>query len=116
MACPERDPLFQPDAPPADAPLGSTHRPWHAERRGCSKHDEDTLAGYFQPVHPDTYADARLGPLLARLREEQPDLTLAVADVDRSQVRDALDRTPEERLRASFAEAETYRGMRVVDR
>ncbi|MCK6532934.1 MAG: hypothetical protein L6Q84_08180 [Polyangiaceae bacterium] len=83
---------------------------------GAPSYDEATLARYFQPVHAETYADGRIGALLMRLRDEQPDLILAVEDVDRSQIRDALERTPEERLRACFQMAAAYGGMRVVAR
>ncbi|MBK7583424.1 MAG: hypothetical protein IPI67_24940 [Myxococcales bacterium] len=83
---------------------------------GAPSYDETTLAGYFQPVHAETYADRRIGPLLRRLRDEQSDLVLAVKDIDRSQIRDALERTPEERLRACFEMAAAYAGMRVVAR
>ena len=61
-------------------------------------YDEATLAGYFQPVHPTLYDDPVIGPVLRKLEADDPDLVAAVADVDRSQVRDALALTPEERL------------------
>ncbi len=83
---------------------------------GAASCDETTLSPYFQPVHAETYADRCIGPFLSKLGEEHPDLILAVADVDRSQIRAALERAPEERLRACFATAAVYRGMRVVTR
>jgi hypothetical protein len=54
---------------------------------GRPSYDDDTLAAYFQPVHPMLHADPVMGPLLRRLQEVDPDLVLAVADVDRSQIR-----------------------------
>ena len=81
---------------------------------GKPSYDDETLAGYFQPVHAATYADPIVGPVLERLKLDDPDLVDAVADVDRSQLRDALDRSPEERLRRSFALATTLQRMRRV--
>lgn len=81
---------------------------------GKPSYDNETLAAYFQPVHAATYADSIVGPVLARLELEDPDLVAAVADVDRSQLREALARSPEERLRRSFALATTLRKMRRV--
>lgn len=81
---------------------------------GGPSYDDQTLAAYFQPVHPALYEDPTIGPLLRRLEASDPDVMLAVADVDRSQIRDALDRTPEERLRICFRAAETIQGMRLV--
>ncbi|MBI4952800.1 MAG: hypothetical protein HY908_12265 [Myxococcales bacterium] len=65
-------------------------------------YDDETLAAYFQPVSPELYADPVVGPVLRRLEVDDPDVVLAVADVDRSQVRDALARSPEERLRVAL--------------
>jgi len=81
---------------------------------GKPSYDDETLAAYFQPVHPVTYEDPIVGPLLRRLEQVDPDLVAAVADVDRSQVRDALARSPEDRLRISFGIATTLRSMRRV--
>jgi hypothetical protein len=81
---------------------------------GAPSYDPETLAAYFQPVHPELFADPRFGQVLSQLRDEDPDVILAVADVDRSQIRDALDRTPAERLRACHRMAEAFQGMRVV--
>ncbi|MCC6527264.1 MAG: hypothetical protein IT373_31740 [Polyangiaceae bacterium] len=66
-------------------------------------YDDTTLAGYFGPVRPELYAHPVVGPVLRRLDAEDPDIVAAVADVDRSQVRDALARSPEERLRVALA-------------
>jgi hypothetical protein len=52
--------------------------------------------------------------VLRRLAAEDPDLVAAVADVDRSQIRDNLDRTPAERLQAAFSLAETLSGFLAV--
>lgn len=61
-------------------------------------YDAATLAAYFQPVSAELFRDPVVGPVLARLAHEDPDLLAAVADVDRSQIRDALARSPEARL------------------
>ena len=66
-------------------------------------YDEATLAKYFQPVHPSLFDHPIVGPVLRRLQAEDRDVIAAVADVDRSQVRDALARTPEERLARAVA-------------
>ena len=66
-------------------------------------YDEATLAAYFQPVHPSLYDDPIVGPVLRQLEAEDPDLVAAVADVDRSQVRDALALSPEVRLARAVA-------------
>lgn len=79
---------------------------------GRPSYDDATLAEYFQPVHPRLYEDPIVGPILRALEKDDPDLVAAVADVDRSLVRDALAKTPEERLRACFRLAETIEEMR----
>ncbi|MFO0757722.1 MAG: hypothetical protein U0359_14590 [Byssovorax sp.] len=65
---------------------------------GAPSYDPDTLAAYFQPIHPETWNDPIVGPVLHRLAAEAPDILAAVADVDRSQIFDALACTPAERL------------------
>lgn len=89
--------------------------PCYVSGVGAPSYAPETLAAYFQPVHPELFADPRLGRLLSKLRDEDPDLVLAVADVDRSRIRDTLGLTPEERLRACYRVAETFQGMRVVE-
>jgi hypothetical protein len=49
-----------------------------------------------------------------QLAVDDPDLIAAVADVDRSQIRDNLRRSPAERLQAAFSMAEALRGFRRV--
>ena len=61
-------------------------------------YDDETLAGYFHPVLPSTWADPIVGPALRHLAETAPDVIAAVADVDRSLIADALSKTPEARL------------------
>lgn len=68
-------------------------------------YDADTLAGYFQPVHPETWADPVVGPVLRRLAQEAPEVIEAVADVDRSLIFEALSWTPEARVRRTFSMA-----------
>jgi len=65
---------------------------------GKPSYDDETLAAYFYPAAPELFDDPVVGPTLRRLALEHPDIVLAVADVDRSQIRDALARTPDERL------------------
>jgi hypothetical protein len=65
---------------------------------GRPTYDDETLAGYFQPVHEALFDDPEVGPLLRRLRVEDPDIILAVADVDRSQIRDCIDRSAARRV------------------
>ena len=77
-------------------------------------YDDETLAAYFQPLRPVLWEDPIVGPVLRRLAVEDPDLVTAVADVDRSQIRDNLRRTPAERLQTSFAMAEALSGFRRV--
>jgi hypothetical protein len=64
-------------------------------------YDEETLAAYFQPLDLALFADPIVGPTFRRLAVEDPDLIAAVADVDRSQIRDCLARSPAERLRCA---------------
>ena len=59
----------------------------------------ETLGAYFHGPSARLFDDPVCGPELRRLAAEDPDLLAAVADVDRSQIRDALERTPDERLR-----------------
>lgn len=59
----------------------------------------ETLGAYFHGPSPAIFDDPVCGAELRRLAVEAPDVLAAVADVDRSQIRDALDRTPGERLR-----------------
>ena len=61
-------------------------------------YDEATLAGYFQPLSPALWDDPIVGPVLRELEQRDPDLIAAVADVDRSQVRDALAKTTDQRV------------------
>ncbi len=59
----------------------------------------ETLEAYFHGPSAAIFDDPVCGPELRRFAAEDPDVLAAVADVDRSQIRDALERTPEERLR-----------------
>lgn len=59
----------------------------------------ETLDAYFHGLSAAIFDDPVCGPELRRLAVEDPDVIAAVADVDRSQIRAALDRTPGERLR-----------------
>ncbi len=59
----------------------------------------ETLGAYFHMPSAEVFDDPVCGPELRRLAVEDPDLLAAVTDVDRSQIRAALERTPAERLR-----------------
>lgn len=61
-------------------------------------YDDETLKAYFHPFSDALYDDPIVGPVLRRLAVEDPDIIAAVADVDRSQIRDAMQQTPWERL------------------
>jgi hypothetical protein len=64
-------------------------------------YDEATLAQYFMPMSEDLFDDPVAGPALRRLAADDPDLIAAVADVDRSQIRDCARQSPIERLRSA---------------
>ena len=84
---------------------------------GAPTYDDETLAGYFQPVHPETWADPIVGPVLRRLAVEAPEVIDAVADVDRSLIFEALALTPEARLsRALSLAAFITRAQRTMGR
>jgi len=87
---------------------------------GAPSYDEETLSAYFQPVHRETWDDPIVGPVLRQLALEAPEVILAVADVDRSLIFDALAQPPEVRLRralrmAAFIER-TRKAMGHADR
>jgi hypothetical protein len=63
--------------------------------------DGATLAHLFCEMSPELLEDPVCGAELRRLASEDPDIIAAVADVDRSQIRDALERSPAERLRCA---------------
>lgn len=77
-------------------------------------YDLETLQAYFQQVSEATVADPIVGPILRRLAVEDPDLIAAVADVDRSQIRDQLALTPAERLENASQLARSLEGYRRV--
>jgi hypothetical protein len=70
---------------------------------GKPSYDEAILAAYFHPPLPSIFDDAVAGPELRRLSIQDPDVLAAVADVDRSQIRDCLQRSPFDRLRMASA-------------
>ncbi len=79
-------------------------------------YDADTLQAYFQPVSDTTMADPIVGPILRQLAQDDPDIIAAVADVDRSQVRDLLAITPAQRLRQACALARSLEGYHRASR
>jgi hypothetical protein len=84
----------------------------YARAVAAPSYDDTTLSHYFQPVDLRMFDDPIVGAELLRLRGEDPDVVLAVADVDRSQIRDSLARTPEQRLDAVFRLAATLEELR----
>ena len=66
---------------------------------GRPSYDDATLAAYFHGPADALFDDPVVGALLRRLAVQDPDILGAVADVDRSQIRDAMQQTPWERLR-----------------
>jgi hypothetical protein len=79
---------------------------------GKPSYDEATLAAYFHAVLPSIFDDAVAGPELRRLAIEDPDILAAVADVDRSQIRDCLEISPFDRLRIASARWNGLAGLR----
>jgi hypothetical protein len=76
-------------------------------------YDDLTLAAYFHACDPTLYRDRWVGPVLRRLQAEDPDVIAAVRDVDRSQIRDCLSRTPFERLASIVANWNALARFRV---
>lgn len=76
-------------------------------------YDAETLAGYFHAVDPALYADPLVGPVLRRLEAEDPDVIAAISEVDRSQIRESLARTPFQRLSSMLASWNTLARYRV---
>ena len=78
-------------------------------------YDEATLAAYFQPLSASLWNDPLVGPVLRALERTDPVIIAAVADVDRSQIRDALSESPERRLaQASHVIADLTAWRRVT--
>jgi hypothetical protein len=75
---------------------------------GRPSYDDATLAAYFRPLSDALFDDPTVGPGLRRLAVDDPDLLAAVADVDRSQIQDAMKQTSWERL---VLAAETWRSL-----
>lgn len=68
-------------------------------------YDPHTLAHYFSPISEETLGDPVLAPIFHRLAREDPDILAAVADIDRSLIRDFLALSAGERLRYSITRA-----------
>jgi hypothetical protein len=81
---------------------------------GRPSYDDETLAAYFHPPLEALFDDPVAGPELRRLAVEDPDVIAAVADVDRSQIRDNLKLSPWERLRDAMGRVETLTGFHRV--
>lgn len=81
---------------------------------GCPSYDDATLAAYFYPMDPALFDDPVVGPALRRLAVEDPDIIAAVTDVDRSQVRAFLAKSPWERMDDAFGLFELMTGFKRV--
>jgi hypothetical protein len=81
---------------------------------GRPSYDEETLAAYFHPASDDIFEVPVVGPVLRRLTVEDPDIMAAVADVDRSQIRDCLRLAPWERLSRALGMIETLTSFHRV--
>jgi hypothetical protein len=81
---------------------------------GRPSYDDQTLAAYFHGPEPAIFDDPVVGPTLRRLAAEDPDIIAAVADVDRSQIRDNLKLSPWERLQHALGLLETLTSFRRV--
>ncbi len=78
-------------------------------------YDEATLAQYFMPVAEALFDDPVVGETLRRLAREDPDIIAAVADVDRSLVREALARNMTHRVRFAVETMNAVRRYRRRD-
>ena len=81
---------------------------------GSPSYDDATLAAYFCPMDPALFDDPVGGPALRRLAADDPDIIAAVADVDRSQVRAFLAKSPWERMDDAFGLFELMTGFQRV--
>ncbi|MEZ4310898.1 MAG: hypothetical protein R3F14_22890 [Polyangiaceae bacterium] len=82
---------------------------------GRPSYDDETLAAFFYPMHPSLFEDPVAGPELRRLAAEDPDILAAVADVDRTLIRDAMAVSPWERLVAAVAHWNGLARLRRAD-
>ena len=77
-------------------------------------YDDSTMAAYFQPLSRELWDDPLVGAILRELERTDPVIIDAVADVDRSQVRDSLAKAPERRLGEASAILAELTGWRRV--
>jgi hypothetical protein len=77
--------------------------------------DDRTLSWLFQPMSAELYDDPVCGAALRGLAREAPDVIAAVGDVDRTQIRDDLRRTPAERIRSVEASLNALAKYRRAD-
>ena len=78
-------------------------------------YDEATLAHYFMPMDEALFDDPVVGETLRRLAREDPNIIAAVADVDRSLVREALARNTTHRVRFAVETMNAVRRYRRRD-
>lgn len=71
---------------------------------GRPSYDEETRASYFHGPAAALFDDPVVGATLRRIRDEDPDLLEAVAEVDRSLLRDSAALTPWQRLLRATAQ------------
>jgi len=94
--------------------LRRSGRRYAVTHMGRPTYDEETLAAYFHRASNELFDDAVVGPTLRRLAVEDPDILAAVADVDRSQIRDCMQLAPWERLSRALGTLETLTSFRRV--
>ncbi len=81
---------------------------------GRPSYDDETLAAYFYPMDPALFEDPVCGEALRHLAANDPDILAAVADIDRTQVRDFLAKSPWQRLDDALGLFEMMKGFRRV--
>jgi hypothetical protein len=89
----------------SEASIVSPRKRGYPSSMGAPSYDDETLSAYFQPVHAETWDDPIAGPVLRQLAHDAPEVILAVGDVDRSLIIDALAQAPEVRLARALAMA-----------
>ena len=100
--------------PPSGETDSSSQEPTRGKlcAMGRPSYDDETLAAYFYPMAPSLFADPVCGADLRRLAVADPDILAAVADVDRTQVRDAAEAPPWQRFRRAVANFNGLAGLR----
>ena len=92
--------------------------PWATSRRllamGRPSYDDETLAAYFYPMHPSLFEHPVCGEELQRLAARDADIVAAVADEDRTLVRDSMRRPPEKHFLSAVSGFNSLAMLRPV--